>query len=390
MKLRLLAVIGLLLTMAVPAFAQDDTAEPQRWHFVCEWGLLVVEQPTEPPAIFIDIDSPTNNSAVEGTQVTVSGTGAGLFEANLVVEATANGEMIFSEPTLLRAESMGAVGTWSIDIDLGELEGPTPVYIVAYSQSPEDGSTIAADAININANSTFPLRYVDITRPTPYAAVSTLPLLVEGTAGAAFENNVVIEVRDPQSGIVLAETFATVQTDELGGSGPFSAELMVDVEPGTAIDIVAFQPAIAEGESDEDFSDVEFAVASPLAQTYDRFVILEGDDPLFSIQQPCSAELAFEDEDINPLVINNVLPISTMSMMPLVNLTIEAAGSSVCPSPLRTRATRDGDAFDIEIYYDISEPAACSADLAPITKRISLGTLPNPDFSITVNGEPVE
>lgn len=33
---------------------------------------------------------------------------------------------------------------------------------------------------------------------------------------------------------------------------------------------------------------------------------------------------------------------------------------------------------------------ACTMDLAPITQRLSLGTLPNPDYTITANGELVD
>ncbi|MCA9907108.1 MAG: hypothetical protein KC519_00560, partial [Anaerolineae bacterium] len=58
-----------------------------------------------------------------------------------------------------------------------------------------------------------------------------------------------------------------------------------------------------------------------------------------------------------------------------------------CPASLRTRTVRDGNAFAIETYYDMTHPVACTADLAPITRRVSLGTLPNPDFTITVNGQ---
>jgi hypothetical protein len=391
MKLRMSILISLVLTLAAPAFAQDaSTAEPQLSYFVCDWGLLTIEQPTEPPAIYIEIDSPANFSAVEGTSFTVSGTGAGLFEGNIVVEATANGEVVFSQPTTLQSEEVGGMGAWSIDIDLGELEGATPVFISAYSESPEDGTTIAADNIDLNVNSEFGLPFVDITTPTYRAGVSTIPLLIEGNAGGAFENNIVIEVRDSATDAILAETFATVSTDDIGGSGPFSAEVTVDAEPGTAIVIRAYQPPVEDG-AEITVVDSEVAVVSPLAQTYDRFLIVRSGDPIISSEQVCTAGAAeFDNTNINPLVINSVQVLSTRSMLPLVNVSIEAAGSSNCPSPLRTRTVRDGDTLNIEIYYDTTQPAACTADLSPITQRVSLGTLPNPDYTITVNGEPVE
>lgn len=391
MKLRMVILISLVLTLVVPAFAQEASMEePQLSYFVCEWGLLTIEQPTEPPVIYIDIDSPMPFSAVAGTKFTVSGTGAGLFEGNVVVEATANGEVVFSQPTTLQSEEVSGMGTWSIDVDLGELDGATPVFISAYSLSPEDGTTIAADNIDVNVNSEFGLPFVDIAVPSYRAGVSTSPLLVEGTAGGAFENNIVIEVRDAETDEILVETFATIATDESGGSGPFSAEIMVEAEPGTPISINAYQPPVEDGE-EITVSDTEVAVVSPLAQSYDRFLTIYANDPINGSEQVCTAGAAeFENENTNPLVINDVQVISTMSMMPLVNVSIEAAGSSNCPSPLRTRTFRDGDTFNIELYYDTTEPAPCTADLAPITQSVSLGTLPNPDFTITVNGTPVE
>lgn len=391
MKLRMVILISLFLTLVVPAFAQEASMEePRLSYYVCDWGLLTVEQPTEPPAVYIEIDSPAPFSAVTGAKFTVSGTGAGLFEGNVVVEATANGEVIFSQPTTLQSEEVGGIGTWSLEVDLGALEGATPVFISAFSQSPADGTQIAADNIDVNVNSEFGLPFVDITTPTFRAGVSTSPLLIEGTAGGAFENNIVIEVRDFQTDAVLAETPATVATDEIGGSGTFSAEVAVEAEPGTAIVIRAYQPPVEDG-AEITVSDTEVAVVSPLAQTYNRFLTIYTNDPINGSEQVCTAGAAeFENENTNPLVINDVQVLSTMSMLPLVNVSIEAAGSSNCPSPLRTRTVRDGDAFSIEIYYDTTQPAACTADLAPITRRVSLGTLPNPDYTITVNGESVE
>lgn len=388
--LSVILCLQLVTGMSVVAQSKDEAVqEPVLSYYVCDWGLLTVEQQVEQPPIFIEVSSPVSFSAVEGTQFTVSGIGAGLFEGNVVVEATANGEVIFSEPTVLHAEEIGAVGEWSIEVDLGELEGATPVLIRAYSPSPEDGSTMAADSIDINVNSEFGLRYVEIFRPSFRAGVSASPLLVEGTAGAAFENNIVIKVRDVETDAVLTETFATVQTEALAGSGPFSAELMVNVEPGTAISIFAYHPAVADDDEVSVFAR-ETAVVNPLAQTYDRFLTVRANDPILSSEQVCAAAAAeFDNTNINPLVINDVQVMSTMSMFPLVNVSIEAAGSSVCPSPLRTRIFRDGDTFNIEIYHDTTEPAVCTADLAPIMQRVSLGTLPNPDYTITVNGETV-
>jgi len=391
MKLRLVVTIGLMLWLALPALAQESDAamaESRMSYLICDWGLLTVEESTERGPIFIDIGSPADYSAVPGTAFTISGTGAGLFEGNVIVEVSLEDSgTVFSGTTVLQAEEMGAVGDWSLDIDLGDIPENTRAFVIAYSTSPEDGSTIALDTVRLNVNSAFGLRYVEITRPYFAEGVTSSPLLVEGMAGGAFENNIVIEVQDFATGEVLAEAPATVQTDDFAGSGPFSAELRVDAAPGTAINVYAYQPSVADGE-EISVSDIEFAIVSPLAQTYDRFLNLRRDDPIYGAQDVCAtAEAEFDNEAINPLVVNDVQILSTMSMMPLVNVSIDAAGSSVCAAPLRTRTVRDGHGFAIEIYYDVTHPVPCTADLAPITRRVSLGTLPSTDYTITVNGE---
>lgn len=398
MKPQPVMLLLIILFAALAASAQTDDmddmteSEPRLSYLICDWGLLTVEYPTESEPVFIEIDSPADYSGVEGTTFTVSGTGAGLFEGNVIVEVSVDGETAVTEFGVLQAEELGAVGDWSVDLSLDDmmLDGATRVVVTAYSESPQDGSTVALDTVRLNVNSEFPLRFVEIDRPTFGAGVSASPLLIEGTAAGAFENNVVIEVQDADSGDVLAETFATIQTDELGGIGSISAEVMVEAEPGTPIEVFAYHSPVAEGEEIE-VSAVQFAYVSPLAQTYDAFLVINADDPINGAPEVCAQAAAeFENEDINPLVINDVIVQETRSMTPLTNVTIEAAGSSNCPAPLRTRAVRDGESFDITVYRDFSEPVACTADLAPITERISLGTLPNPDFSITVNGETVE
>lgn len=398
MKFRFLIALLLLVFSAISLLAQDEeggdmmeeTPETRQSYFVCDWGLVTIEHSLAKPDTFIEIDSPQAYSAVEGTTFTLSGTGAGLPEGNVVVQVTGNGEVLFEGVTVLETDEIGGEGDWSLEVDLGELDEATQVFVQAFSPSPADGTTLAADGIDINANSEFPLRFVEVTRPFGSEGVSASPLLIEGMAGAAFENNIVIEVQDFESGDVLAETFATVETDELAGIGPFSTEVMLDVEPGTRIAVFAYQPDMS-GMEEVTVSDTQFGVVSPLAQTYDRFLVIGSNDPLNMSDDLCAvAETEFENENKSPLVINNVEVISTRSMTPLVNVSIEAAGSSNCPSPLRTQIIRDESTYNIEVYLDTTEPFACTADLAPIPVRVSLGTLPDDQYTITVNGETVE
>jgi hypothetical protein len=380
------------LTAFTAAAQSDEQPEDPRTlsYQVCEWGLIIIEHASEQPPVFIDIDSPADYSAVDSA-FTVSGTGAGLFEGNVIVEVSAfGGEVLVTGTTVLQAEELGAVGTWSLAVDLGGLTEATQIFIRAYSESPEDGSTVAFDSLRLNANAEFGLPFVDITTPMYGAGVPNFMMQIEGVAGAIFENNIVIEVRDFATGDVLAETFATVQTDELAGSGLFAAAVDFEAQPGTAIEIHVYQPAVADGET-VDVSDVAFAIVNPLAQTYERILNLRSDDPILGAEDSCRvAEAEFDNTAITPLVINDVTVFAYIAPTPLVNLSIQAAGSSVCPAPLRARIINTDNAFAIELYRDASQPVACTMDLAPITQRLTLGTLPNPDYSITVNGEPVE
>lgn len=370
----------------------DDEPEDSRplSYFVCDWGLLTVVHQPRNESQFIKITSPEAYSAVSGTSFTAAGEGAGLFEGNVIVEVRADGgDVLFNGTTTLQTQEVGQLGTWSIDIDLGTLDGAARVVLVAYSTSPEDGSTTAIDDIVLNVNSEFVPQFVEITSPSYGAEVSTYPLVLEGTAGAAFENNIVIEVKDAATGTVLGETPATVQTDAVGGSGPFSAEVSFDAAPGTGITIHAYQPELTDEAAIKASADA-YAVVTPLARTYERFLTIYDDDPLATSPDLCGLTRAeFDNQEITPLVVNNTTVFTFASPTPTINLKIDAAGSSNCPAPIRTRITHEGDAFAVEIYRDASQPVACTSDLAPIEERVSLGTLPSLNYTLTVNGESV-
>jgi len=387
----LCALSMLIMTMVVSA-QSDGMSEPAQSYLICDWGLLTIQESGEQPTIYINITSPEDYSAVAGPTFPVSGTGKGLFEGNVIVRVTTPGssEPLFEGTTILQTQEVGGEGTWSLDVDLSALREAAEIVVTAYSTSAEDGSTTALDSLRLAGNSQFGLPYVEIQTPTYAAGVNSSSLLVEGMAGAAFENNIVIQVQNFDSGEVLAETHATVQTDELAGSGPFSAELSFDAEPGTKINIYAFQPAVADGES-VSISDTQFAIVAPLGQTYDHILVVQHDDPIIFAKDECAVTGAeFENSKIQPLVINNVEIQSTRSTMPLTHINIEATGSSNCPAPLRTRIIRVDNNYSIQVYLDVSNPVACTADLSPIPVSVTLGTLSNPNYSITVNGEPVD
>lgn len=391
---RLFVALTLMGVFATSVFAQaDDNPEDSRSlsYFVCDWGLLTVVNRPANESLFVKITSPEDYSAVSGTAFAVSGEGAGLYEGNVIVEVRGDGgDVLFTGTTTLQTQELGQRGTWSIDVDLGALDGATRVVIAAYSTSPEDGSTSAIDDVTVNVNSEFVPQFVQITTPAYGAEVSTYPLVIEGQAGAAFENNIVVEVHDAKTGDLLAQTPATVQTDAIGGKGPFTADVTFDAEPGTAITIHAYQPQVADDEQAIVSGDA-YAVVTPLARSYDQFLTIYSDDPLATSPDLCGLTGAeFDNQTITPLVINDVTYFEFAAPTPVVNLKIDAAGSSVCPAPIRTRTTHAGSDYTVEIYRDASQPVACTADLAPIEERISLATLPSPTYTVTVNGKSVK
>lgn|GEM_PF-2023380 len=385
--LNTLAVLALSVFSLIPTFAQDDTAEFRQSFFVCDWGLVVVQHDDSTRLFDISIDSPSNYSPVTGSLFTISGTGKGLFEANLVVEVTdTDGNILFAEPTLVDTDEIGGEGNWSMNIDLSDIGEATPVTVRAYSTEPEEGRVLVEDSIRLNLNSDFGLSFVDITRPIGNDGVSTSPLLIEGVAGAIFENNIVVQILDGIGGNILAETFATVETEEFAGQGEWSTELDVDLDIGTPFVVYAFQPQVAD-EDIIDVDDTQFGVASPLAQSYNQILVLQSGDPLTLTDDLCGeVQAEFENDNISPILVNDLQAISTMSMTPLVNVTINTQKPSRCDMPMRLRINNNDNEILGELYYSTTDGMAmCSRDLQPFSMMFSLGTLPNDTFSVSVN-----
>ena len=385
--LNILAVLVFSIFSMNPILAQGDTTQIRQSFHVCDWGLVVVQHNDNTRLFDISINSPDNYSPVAGSSFTVSGTGKGLFEANLVVEVTdTDGNIVFTEPTLIDTEEIGGEGNWSMDIDLSDIDEATPVTVRAYSTEPEEGRVLVEDSIRLNLNSDFGLSFVDIMRPVGNDGVSTSPLLVEGIAGAIFENNIIVQILDGIGGNVLAENFATVETEEFAGQGEWSVELDVDLDIGTPFVVYAFQPPIAD-EDIVDVDDTQFGVASPLAQSYNQILVLQSGDPLTLTDDLCGeAEIEFENDNISPILVNDIQAIATMSMTPLVNVTVNAQKPSRCDMPIRLRINNNDNDIRGELYYSTSDGMAmCSRDLQPFSLMFSLGALSNDIFSVSIN-----
>jgi hypothetical protein len=193
----------------------------------------------------ITITAPQPGEVVGPAEIVVNGTGTALPENNVVVRALdANGGVLAEQPTVADAE-VGGSGPWSVTLSV-DVAGGTPGRIEASSTSPADGSVIAQASVDVvygAAEAGQPA--ITISAPQSGAVVAPAEIVVNGTGTALPENNVVVRALDENGGM-LAEQ-ATVADAEVGGSGPWSVTLAVDVATGTPGRIEAFSTSPADG-----------------------------------------------------------------------------------------------------------------------------------------------
>jgi len=216
--------------------------------------------PTLPPAAtvapgqaMIAITEPDQGQVVEiDKPVTVKGKGVGLPEGNVVVEAQDwQGTVLDRQPATLQGRNVGTggEGTWSVELTI-EVEPGTAGKIWAYAPSPADGSIMAEDSVEVSLGRTAAVQaFIAIDEPVQGAILDvSKPVLVRGGGAALPEANVVVEALDWQ-GNVLARVPTILQGRDVGtgGQGTWSAELSIDVEPGTAGKIRAYSPSPADG-----------------------------------------------------------------------------------------------------------------------------------------------
>ncbi|MGW8249862.1 MAG: Gmad2 immunoglobulin-like domain-containing protein [Anaerolineales bacterium] len=102
-------------------------------------SYILINQPAE--GALLDIASP----------VTVSGTGGGLFEGNVVVQAhDASGSVLAEQPTIIQSPQAGTggEGPWEVQLSIPAEPGSSG-QIVAFSPSPADGSIMASAEVNV-------------------------------------------------------------------------------------------------------------------------------------------------------------------------------------------------------------------------------------------------
>ena len=198
----------------------------------------------------LSIVEPASGAPVDiSVPVTVRGTGEGLPEGNVVVEALdAAGNVLATQPTTIVASdaAAGGSGPWTADLTVSVPPG-TAGSIRAYSPSPADGTILADVSVPVGYGAAPPPSEPLITIEIPLAGeiVSAEEVVVVGQGTALPENNVVVRALDA-NGTILAEVATTVAA-ELGGTGEWRATLQYSVAPGMTGQLYAFSPSPADG-----------------------------------------------------------------------------------------------------------------------------------------------
>ena len=209
-------------------------------------GLGPCPPPPPPPPHrpFITITSPVPGALLPAT-FTVSGTGGGLFEGNVVVRAVNSaGQVLAEKATILQGVNggMGGAGTYSVQLTVNVSQN-TAGKIVAFSTSPKDGSTVASASVPVTFTPGASQPFITIGSPVPGALLPPT-FTVSGTGGGLFEGNVVVRAVN-NAGQVLAEKATTLQGANVGagGTGTYSVQLTVNVAANTPGKIVAYSPS---------------------------------------------------------------------------------------------------------------------------------------------------
>ncbi len=199
----------------------------------------VTPTPPPPQGRYLTISSPTNGQVVP-LIFTVSGTGAGLFENNVVVSAFTNGGQLLAQvPTTMQVPggNTGGAGTWQTSLTVNVAPG-TAGYVEA--ASPQSNVQPVRVSVTYGSGQTTP--FIAIQAPANNTTVVS-PFTVSGTGAGLFENNVVVSAFT-NGGQLLAQVPTTMQVPggNAGGSGTWQTSLTVSVAPGTAGFIEAASP----------------------------------------------------------------------------------------------------------------------------------------------------
>jgi len=192
-------------------------------------------QPTPPPQRFVAISSPLPNQVVSYPTFTATGTGAGLFEGNVVVTAfTSSGGFITQQAVILQGPNVGTggPGTWTATLNVSAVAPGTAGYVEA--SSPQ--SNVAPVRVNVIYGQAATSASISISEPAPNALLGST-FWVRGMASGLQQGAVDVRALSSDGRIELARASVTVP----GGNGQWQVQLtlVAAVAPGTQGQIVA-------------------------------------------------------------------------------------------------------------------------------------------------------
>jgi hypothetical protein len=204
-------------------------------------------QPTQLPTVqeAIVLISPSSGSTIT-SPITVSGAADSTFEQNIGVSITGeDGKVLVSSNALIQAE-LGKRGDFSTSLDF-QTDHSQPGRISVFDTSARDGSLNHLASVEVILNccqsivgepavADTNLERIIIKQPSSKAEVSGGKISLQGEAQDAFENHISISLcgeggngsPDTVCGTKdnhLADSSANIQTEEMGGRGPFAGEL---------------------------------------------------------------------------------------------------------------------------------------------------------------------
>jgi len=132
---------------------------------IAEARVQVTFGSTPPVPVYLEINEPADGTVLDTTNpVPVSGTGGGLPEGNVIVQAIdANNSVLAETATTLQGPDAGTggEGTWSVELIVQPPAG-TIGQIIAFSPSPDSDEPVAGSAVKV----TYGEEVLDLEGPT--------------------------------------------------------------------------------------------------------------------------------------------------------------------------------------------------------------------------------
>jgi LysM repeat protein len=187
-------------------------------------------QPTLPDESIL-ILQPASGSRLT-SPLTITGMADPTFEQTLVVRMLLDdGTQIALLPTIIQAE-LGQRGAFEVELEF-EVSGERQAFIQVFTQSARDGQITHLAAVGITLSDTGPAdirtserwsEQIHILKPSPGELITGGVISIEGFGWAGFENTLVVELQD-ENGKVIGLAPVTIESPEMGHSGPFRAQI---------------------------------------------------------------------------------------------------------------------------------------------------------------------